>query len=358
VRPGYIHGHLIQNREHGLFHVIPSFLIVNAGDETLADVAKRLLVRGTAAKEDWGRPMAYTRQFWSNFFARAGAEIRDTYNSMLAEARSKGEEPSDFLKMTELRYGHIPDFKDAKIPSWTEASMTSELLDEWWRIVSPRAFQVQALVALKTMWEGAAKVLSDEAKANVVLWDSVLQFVEGYGLSLSKFSGAPSETELARLLVAEFVAWHRNLGEKGVIPRAFTGVTATGRQAILVLTGLPLDHIQRRQFLIWLCRKEEFIGYAYSTEVGTYGQDGAIIEALDIYASSARLDVSKTLLIRRGGDEKISFLDQHDAALPPKYDNGLFFGLERSIEAIPSQNEELFANLWQELKQKAMWRQR
>jgi hypothetical protein len=63
-----IHEHLIQNREHGLFHVIPSFLIVNAGDETLADIAKRLLVRGTAAKEDWGRPMAYTRQFGSNFW--------------------------------------------------------------------------------------------------------------------------------------------------------------------------------------------------------------------------------------------------------------------------------------------------
>jgi hypothetical protein len=47
-----IHEHLIQNREHGLFHVIPSFVIVNAGDETLADIAKRLLVRGTAAKED------------------------------------------------------------------------------------------------------------------------------------------------------------------------------------------------------------------------------------------------------------------------------------------------------------------
>jgi hypothetical protein len=181
-----IHEHLIQNREHGLFHVIPWFLIVNRGDATLADIAKRLLGSGTAAKDDWGQPMAYTRQFGSDFFARAGAEIRDMYNSMLAEARSKGEEPSDFLKMTELRYGHIPDFKDAKIPSWTEASMSPELLDEWWRIVSPREFQVQALVALKTMWEGAPKVLSGEARAKVVPWDLVSRFIEGYGLGLSK----------------------------------------------------------------------------------------------------------------------------------------------------------------------------
>ena len=87
--------------------------------------------------------------------------------------------------MTELRYGHIPDFKNAKIPLWTEASMTPELLEEWWRIVSPREFQVQALVALKTMWEGAPTVLSDEARANVVPWDLLMRFIEGYGLSLS-----------------------------------------------------------------------------------------------------------------------------------------------------------------------------
>ena len=74
-----IHEHLVQNLEHGLFHTIPSFLIVDGGDETLAAIAKRLLASGAAAKGDWGREMAYTRQFGSNFFARAGAELRETY---------------------------------------------------------------------------------------------------------------------------------------------------------------------------------------------------------------------------------------------------------------------------------------
>jgi hypothetical protein len=36
------------------------------------------------------------------------------------------------------------------------------------------------------MWEGAPKVLSDEVKSNVVPWDLVFKFVEGYGLTLSK----------------------------------------------------------------------------------------------------------------------------------------------------------------------------
>ena len=179
-----IQNHLIENHEHGLFHIIPSFLIVNDGDETLADIAKRLLASGTAAKNDWGKPMAYTRQFSSNFFARAGAEIRETYEKLLAEARSKGEETPEFLKMTEMRYGHIPDFKDAKIPSWTETEMTPGLLEEWWQIVSPKKFQLEALAALRTMWEGAPKVLSDAPKAKVVPWEPVMRFIEGYGLSL------------------------------------------------------------------------------------------------------------------------------------------------------------------------------
>ena len=181
-----IHEHLIENHEHGLFHIVPSFLIANGGDETLAAIAKRLLGNGKAAKNDWGQPMAYTRQFGSNFFGRAGAEIRETYEKLSAEAHSKGEEASEFLKMTELRYGQIPDFKEAKIPSWAEMSMTPELLEEWWQIVSPTDFQIKALAALRTMWEGAPKVLSDEMAANVVPWEPVMRFVEGYGLSLPK----------------------------------------------------------------------------------------------------------------------------------------------------------------------------
>jgi hypothetical protein len=45
-----IHEHLARNQEHGLFHFIPSFLIANGGDETLVNIAKRLLASGDAAK--------------------------------------------------------------------------------------------------------------------------------------------------------------------------------------------------------------------------------------------------------------------------------------------------------------------
>jgi hypothetical protein len=164
--------------------------------------------------------------------------------------------------------------------------------------------------------------------------------------------------DLAWLLADEFEAWHRNLAEKGIIPRAFTGVTTNGNQAVVILTGLSLNHIQRRDFLIWLCRTEGFVGYAYSTQVGIANENGETNEALDIYASSVRLDVSKTLLIERHGDGKIGLLPEHSAALSLDQYNGPFFGLQRRSEAISGHDEEAFSGLWREMRPKAMWRSR
>ena len=109
-------------------------------------------------------------------------------------------------------------------------------------------------------------------------------------------------------LVQEFAAWFRNLALQGVVPRTFTGVTRDGKQAIVILTGLPLDHMQRRDFVIWLCRTEGFVAYAYGTHVGIAADSAsALAEGIDIYASSDRYDASKTLGIDRltGGTLKI-----------------------------------------------------
>jgi hypothetical protein len=181
-----IHEHLRRNQKDGLLAVIPSFLIANGGDKTFADIAKILLARGAASKSDWGRPMAYIRQFGRNFFASAGAEMREAYERELARARASGEKPSEALKFLDMLHGDIPDFKNARIPAWTATPMTKDLLDEWWRIVSPRDFQIAAFAALEEMWEGASGMLGVALGENVVPWARVVKFVEAYGLSFSK----------------------------------------------------------------------------------------------------------------------------------------------------------------------------
>jgi hypothetical protein len=165
--------------------------------------------------------------------------------------------------------------------------------------------------------------------------------------------------DLATLLVEEFAAWFRSLGASGFIPRAFTGVTKGGQQTMVIFTGLPLDHVQRRDFLIWLCRGEQFETYAYGTHVGII--DGASFtasEGIRICASSERYDVTKTLGIDRTIDGKYVLFDHDYAVLPARSENGIFLGLQRSTQDISSDAQELFRKLWCDERSEVLWRQR
>jgi hypothetical protein len=164
--------------------------------------------------------------------------------------------------------------------------------------------------------------------------------------------------DLAAALASEFGIWFHNLGKQGVLPRAFTGVTKDGKQAILILTGLPLDHVQRRDFLIWLCQTEQFVAYAYGTHVGIAETGSMIIDAVDIYASSDHCDVSRTMAVERLNNGTYRLADRHHSVLCANSENGLFFGLHRSRKNFSSDEEALFCNLWTDLKPRSMWQQR
>lgn len=145
---------------------------------------------------------------------------------------------------------------------------------------------------------------------------------------------------------------------KGRASRAFTGITSDGKQVIIILADLPFDHVQRREFLIWLCRNEAFVAYAYGTSVGIADDSDAFREGLDIYASSNRYDVSKTFVVERQEGGVIQLMERSHSLLPSNPSNGIFFGLQRSHQTIASNTEITFLGIWQNLKPKVMWRQR
>jgi hypothetical protein len=138
----------------------------------------------------------------------------------------------------------------------------------------------------------------------------------------------------------------------------FTGVTKDGKQAIVILTGLPLSDVQRRNFSIWLCRTENFVAYAYGTHVGKLEESKNITENIDIYASSDSYDVWKSLGIERLPDGTFRLFDRTNLVLPAKSKDVIFFGLQRSTNIISNDDQESFRKLWSDLKSKAMWRQR
>lgn len=176
--------------------------------------------------------------------------------------------------------------------------------------------------------------------------------------SLSLANMDEASNDLATLLAEEFAVWFRNLSVHGFLPRAFTGVTQGGQQAIVILTGLPLDRIQRREFLIWLCRAEQFVAYAYGTHVGIITSPSTASEGIQITASSDRYDVSKTLGIDRTIEGKYVLFDHHYATLPARPENGIFLGLQRLTRDISSDDQVLFRKLWDDEKSKVPWRQR
>jgi hypothetical protein len=146
------------------------------------------------------------------------------------------------------------------------------------------------------------------------------------------------------------------MGEKGVIPRTLTGVTNDGRQVSIILNGLELDHVQHFNFLIWLCRTENFIAYAYCSHMRII-DDGDGIECLDIYASSDQYNVGIVLGIDRQDDGTHTFHDRYRGLKLAGPDKSIFFGMHRADDELPSEDEELFQEIWSELKPRSMWRQ-
>ena len=176
-----IHRHLVLKDDSSLFNVIPYFFIVNAGDDTLINIAKKLL-REISAPADWGAALSSVRTFGSNFFRRAGSEIRSYYDSEKEKLDNEEKPMPEYLRFIEARYGHIPDFREAVFPPVCPSPMTPELLEEWWKIVDTREFRIQALMSLMQMWDGAITVIP-EMRGTAIPFERTLEFLSQFGFN-------------------------------------------------------------------------------------------------------------------------------------------------------------------------------
>ncbi len=110
--------------EPGPFHVIPDMLVPSGGDRELADLVLDMIRSGDAASADWGCFIAYQRQFGTDFFGLAGAQVRKYFEDERAKLEYEGKS-LDELKWINIRYGHIPEFLEAKIPPYTSGPIDS-----------------------------------------------------------------------------------------------------------------------------------------------------------------------------------------------------------------------------------------
>lgn len=184
-----IHAHLLKRHEKGLFETCPSFLLIDFDDDKMESAARRLILRCSPedmadGQADWGDHLAYQRQFGSDFFGRAGAQMRKVYNSAAAAAKAEGVPIKPAVEFLGSVYGDIPAFRDAKIPHSAPSPVTSGLLEEWWSTVSTRKFRVSALGQLKTMWEGSCSQMLETKFPDVIAWTQIERFLAAHSLPI------------------------------------------------------------------------------------------------------------------------------------------------------------------------------
>jgi hypothetical protein len=156
-------------------------------------------------------------------------------------------------------------------------------------------------------------------------------------------------------LLNELHEWYASMADAGNMPRAFTGIKADGRQFVVVLDGLGLDHVQYRQFLAWLCVQESITSYAYAAPMQALDRsdpDNLKIQSeLVICASSATKDAELILTADRLESGAIRYGE------PVRYSDcgSVFAGLQRQAPELAPDQSQMFDELWQDLRMKAFW---
>jgi hypothetical protein len=192
-----INEHLAAARLKTFFNVIPSFLASHMNDAGLNHIAEALLQKDKARSEDWGRELAYLDQFQSDFFGRAGAELKEHHQTLrTAVMKHDGVRPpidAEVAKYILARYGQIPAFRDAQVPSWTASEYSDELFGKWLELVKTDAHTRAAFQTLGTMWNGAISLLSEDGQAEAVPFDRVIDFICDYKF-FPKIDSAPTRS--------------------------------------------------------------------------------------------------------------------------------------------------------------------
>jgi hypothetical protein len=165
------------------FNTIPSFIISNGNDATLAEIAKELIKSDAAAQEDWGREISYLDAFGADFFARAGSEIRLFFETEKSNP-IKDDAAVSYLQFIEARYGHIPAFANAIFPAFRSSALTDEFFDKWWSTIETPKHCLVGFSQLAEMWKGAASMLPQDRAKTAIPFERIIEFLAAYQFEL------------------------------------------------------------------------------------------------------------------------------------------------------------------------------
>ena len=176
---------LRKNKKPTILDKIPSFVIANGNDDILTRIIRDKIKICDCASKNWSREISYQRAFDDNFFARAGSEMKEFYNNLSAKPDPEGQN-KEYLQLLEMRYGHIPDFKDAKIPQYLEFPLNDEVFTEWWNNIDTSEYRRSGFGQLARMWNGAISMMSEGQIEHLISFDKIIKFLAKFNLQIDQ----------------------------------------------------------------------------------------------------------------------------------------------------------------------------
>ncbi len=175
--------------------------------------------------------------------------------------------------------------------------------------------------------------------------------------SANKAHYAPP-VDLSGELIQEFVSWFDRLLENGtVLPKMFCGVNLDGRQFLIDLTRVDLDIKKHLAFMRYVLFQENSIAYAYKMRMlAEVCKEPLIHQEQHVFHSGCAGSYHFVVLTSQAPDgwhEGSKLVSELHTKEPET-----FFDELLPTYHVPTDDDKLFANIWQSIRDKVIWRDR
>ncbi|MEG3153456.1 hypothetical protein [Sphingomonas sp. RB1R13] len=158
---------------------IPSFVIPNENPSIWSSFQKMIGLR--LANEDWGKELFFRQTYGTDFFGRAGEEVREAYEALKSDPTTD----PNFLNFMWARYSEIPSFINWR-PSKHKSQLASPaVVALWWQHAVARTTVNEGLAQFKLMWDGASGLVHPSGtEVPALSFAEVEQFFANFQLPL------------------------------------------------------------------------------------------------------------------------------------------------------------------------------
>ncbi len=214
----------------------------------------------------------------------------------------------------------------------------------------------------------AAANANDPFDPQAKLTGNYIPLVRGDGLHVSYKglklldSADPSHyappADLSGELINEFVSWFNGLLKNGtVLPKMFSGVNRDGRQFVIDLSRVDLDIKKHLAFMRYVLFHENSIAYAYKMRmVAEVCKEPLIHQEQHVFHSGCAGSYHFAVLTSQAPDgwqEGSKLVRQLHSKEPTTFFDELLPSYH-----VPTDDDDLFGNIWQSIRGQVVWRNR